>query len=183
MLIEKTDITVNLEQIRKDLEQVLAIQDWPESEIDPKLPRNQICLNHREGSTDPWLEGNGSLRDSGIAEKDFCIINDNVPEYTRTVLENLAKQEGVTFGRIRYMRLLPKVGLSVHVDNEYRYHLVLKTNRFAMFGHVYEGDEELGKVYHIPADGYFYKVDTRLGHFVYNGGWEDRIHLVICVVE
>jgi hypothetical protein len=39
------------------------------------------------------------------------------------------------------------------------------------------------KCYHIPADGYFYKVDTTKDHFVYNGGWEPRIHLVICEAE
>ena len=183
MLIEKTTITVDLEQIKRDLEQVLMIQDWPDSVEDPRFPKNQICLTHREGSSSPWLEGNGSLKESGLQEKDFCIFNDDIPEYTRSVLENLARQEGVKFGRIRYMKLMPKTGLTVHIDNEYRYHLVLQTNRFAMFGHIYEGAEELGKVYHIPADSTFYKVDTRLGHFVYNGGWEERIHLVICVVE
>jgi hypothetical protein len=183
MLITKTDVTINLEQMRKDLEHVLTLQTWPSPPPLSKLPHNQVCLNHREGSDNPWLEGAGSLTDSGLLESDFDIFNDGVPEYTRTVLENLAKQQGVKFGRIRYMKLPSKSGLSVHVDYEYRYHLVLHTNRFAMFGHVYEGDDELGKVYHIPADGTFYKVDTRLGHFVYNGGWEDRIHLVICVID
>ena len=182
MLISKTNISVDLEQIQKDLAHVLTLQRWPEPPPLSKLPHNQICLNHTVGSTDPWLEGAGSLRDSGLTESDFTIFNKDLPNYTRTVLENLARQEGVTFGRIRYMRLPSKSGLSVHYDDEQRYHLVLQTNRFAMFGHVYEGDDELGKVYHIPADGVFYKVDTTLTHFVYNGGWEDRIHLVICAI-
>jgi hypothetical protein len=182
MMINKTSITVDLEQMRKDLEHVLTLQDWPNPPPFSKLPHNQICLNHQEGSTNPWLEGSGSLRDSGLIEADFTVFNKDLPEYTRTILEDLAKKEGTTFGRIRYMRLPSKSGLSVHYDAEQRYHLVLHTNRFAMFGHVYEGDDELGKVYHIPADGSFYKVDTTLPHFVYNGGWEDRIHLVICAI-
>jgi hypothetical protein len=32
---------------------------------------------------------------------------------------------------------------------------------------------------HLPKDGYFYCVDTTQEHFVYNGGKEERIHLVI----
>jgi hypothetical protein len=183
MIINKTNITVDLEQMRKDLEHVLTIQEWPHPPFETELPHNQICLNHREGSAEPWVEGAGSLKKSGLKESDFSVFHKDLPEYTRTVLENLAKKEGVKFGRIRYMRLPSKSGLSVHYDYEQRYHLVLQTNRFAMFGHVYEGDEELGKVYHMPADGNFYKVDTRLTHFVYNGGWEDRIHLVICVID
>ena len=183
MLIEKTNIIVDLEQMRKDLEGVLKIQEWPHPPFETELPHNQICLNHREGSSEPWVEGAGSLKKSGLKESDFNVFHKDLPKYTRTVLENLAQQEGVKFGRIRYMRMPSKSGLSVHVDHEYRYHLVLHTNRFAMFGHVYESNDELGKVYHIPADGTFYKVDTRLGHFVYNGGWEDRIHLVICVID
>lgn len=183
MLITKTDITVDLDQMRKDLEHVLTLQKWPNPPYETELPHNQICLNHIDGSSEPWVEGAGSLRKSGLKEIDFTVLNKDLPTYTRTVLENLAEQQGVKFGRIRYMRLPSKSGLSVHYDDEQRYHLVLQTNRFAMFGHVYEGDEELGKVYHMPADGTFYKVDTRLTHFVYNGGWEDRIHLVICVID
>jgi hypothetical protein len=183
MMINKTNITVDLEQMRKDLEHVLTLQKWPSPPPLSKLPHNQICLNHKEGSTDPWLEGAGSLKNSGLEESDFNTYHKDLPEYTRTVLENLAQKEGVKFGRVRYMRLPSKSGLSVHYDDEQRYHLVLQTNRFAMFGHVYEGDDELGKIYHIPADATFYKVDTTLTHFVYNGGWEDRIHLVICVVD
>ncbi len=41
-------------------------------------------------------------------------------------------------------------------------------------------NELSAKCYNIPADGSFYRVDTTKEHFVYNGGWEPRIHLVIC---
>ena len=182
MLIKKTNITVDLEQMRKDLEHILTLQEWPHPPYETELPHNQICLNHRVGTENKWLEGAGSAKKYGFTEDEFCVFNNELPEYTRSVLENLAEQEDIKFGRIRYMRLPSKSGLSVHRDEEQRYHLVLHTNRFAMFGHVYQGPDELGKVYHIPADGVFYKVDTTLDHFVYNGGWEDRIHLVICVL-
>jgi hypothetical protein len=78
------------------------------------------------------------------------------------------------------MRLMPKTGLSVHADFECRYHYVLETNKYAYFGEAVNDNELSAKCYNIPADGSFYRVDTTKEHFVYNGGWEPRIHLVIC---
>ena len=186
--IEKLSTSVDLEQVRKDLADILKLQDWPVSElkVGTKTVSNQISLRHRPNVENTWLDGIGSLKDdsgNNVAhESDFTIWNDQLPEYTRSILEELSKKENVTFGRVRFMRLHSKSGLTIHTDFEIRYHLVIYTNRFALFGHAYEGSEELAKCYHVPADGYFYKVDTTLGHFVYNAGKEDRIHLVICPV-
>jgi len=55
------------------------------------------------------------------------------------------------------------------------------TNSFTSSDGEAVNDNELSaKCYNIPADGSFYRVDTTKEHFVYNGGWEPRIHLVIC---
>jgi hypothetical protein len=186
--IEKLSTSVDLEQVRKDLATILKFQDWPVSELKPgtKTVSNQIALRHRPGAKNTWLDGIGSLKDefgnNDAYESDFSVWNDQLPEYTRSILEDLSKKENITLGRVRFMRLPSKMGLTIHTDYEVRYHLVIYTNRFALFGHAYEGAEELAKCYHVPADGYFYKVDTTLGHFVYNAGKEDRIHLVICPV-
>ncbi len=186
MIVKKTNFHVNLDQMVKDMQTVLSYQDWPESPLGSDLIANQISLHHRPGKEN-WLDGIGSLKDkNGVTlakEKDFSIWHKDLPEYTKIVLDKLQEIENVKFGRVRYMRLNAKTGLRVHYDFEYRYHLALITNRFAMFGHYYEGSEEVAKCYHIPGDGNFYKVDTRLPHFVYNGSTEDRIHLVCCVTE
>ena len=191
MIIKQTQFSVDHSKMLDDLNYVLANHtNWPE--YDPQNPRktiNQISLRHRQNATgDLWADGNGSLvnRETGnilAVESDFSQWNAKLPEYTKQVLEQLMSTEKVNFGRVRYMRLMPKTGLTVHTDTEQRYHLVLTTHRFAMFGHVYEGGEELGKVYHMPADGHFYKVDTTLGHFVYNGSMQERIHLVCSIAN
>ena len=77
------------------------------------------------------------------------------------------------------MRLLPKTGLSVHSDTSERYHLVIKTNKDAFIAQTMNNIGIAAVCYHIPADTTFYKVDTTKKHFVYNGGNEERIHLVI----
>jgi len=102
-----------------------------------------------------------------------------VPEYTKNKILELAEVEGINIGRVRYMRLLPKTGLTVHRDFEQRYHYVFDTNPNSFFGFKTHGDVS-AECYHMPQSEFFYKVDTTLDHFVYNGGWEPRIHLVIC---
>lgn len=182
--ITKTSCKVDLEQIQKDLNFILSIYDWPKIDYENKLPGNQLGITYRPNAENIILDASGSLYDKEKnqfigKESDFTLWNPNTPSYTRSAIESLAEKEDTKFGRIRFMRLMPKTGLSVHPDFEQRYHLALTTNKFSYFGeHV--GQELAAKCYHIPADGYFYKVDTTREHFVYNGGWDPRVHLVIC---
>jgi hypothetical protein len=174
MFIKKLPLSVNLEQARHDLDTVLDQASW--------IPHNQIGLTCREHATDIWKDAAGSLFDrvkmKRVAyEHDFKIWN--VDSYTRQLVNELEEAEGFKCGRVRYMRLSPKTGLSLHVDETVRYHLVLQTNPTAFFACGIENKDELAHCFHIPADGNFYKVDTTVPHFVYNAGNEDRIHLVI----
>ena len=191
MIIKQTQFSVDHSKMLADLNYILAnYTTWPEYDPqNPRKPVNQISLRHRLTATgDLWADGNGSLvdRETGsilAVENDFSQWNEKLPNYTKQVLEQLMETEKVNFGRVRYMRLMPKTGLTVHTGKEQRYHFVLTTHQFAMFGHVYEGGDELGKVYHMPADSHFYKVDTTLGHFVYNGSMQERIHLVCSIAN
>lgn len=182
--IKKLNYTADHTKMFDDLSYLLSIQNWPAEDFVKKTSGNQLGIKHRLGAEDIWTDGQGSLinRQTGEVlgkESDFTEYNPHLPEYTKLILENLASLENVKFGRIRYMRLMPKTGLSIHSDSEQRYHYVLETNPYALFGN-YTGDyPSVANCYHIPADGHFYKVDTRQKHFVYNGGWEPRIHLVI----
>ena len=189
MIIKKTDFSVDASKVLDELNFILHNKIWwPEETVTANKPQTQISLRHRINADTPWLDGIGSLvdRETGkvlAEENEFSEWNKELPEYTKQILEELMQREGVKFGRVRYMRLMPRTGLTVHMDKEQRYHLVLTTNRFAMVGHVYEGGEELGKLYHIPADNHFYKLDTTQGHFVFNGGKEERVHLVCCIAN
>ena len=152
---------------------------------------NQIGLIRRtDNPPNIWTEGVGSLRDTDLTEKDFQIWNIDSQNYIREQVEGLKDHLNIETGRIRIMRLESHRGLSVHSDKEVRYHLVLKTNPRAHFGR-YTGNDDLilnqyadqpvfGINYHLPEDGHWYRVDTRRGHWVYNGGTEERIHLVVC---
>lgn len=181
--IEKIDFTANLDLMRKDLNDLVAEIGWPRKlNHDGKtISSNQIGLNHRPGALDQNIDNVGTLINQTLArEKDFTEFNKSIGEYTKNIILSLSKKENIPIGRVRYMRLEEKSGLTVHADSEIRYHLALYTNPNAFFGEKINDIEISAKCYHIPSDGYFYKVDTRREHFVFNGSREDRIHLVIC---
>lgn len=187
--IEKTNINFNIEFMLLDLKLMLDSVGWPESQmLDNKFySGNQIGLKCRKDCKYPLLDSVGSLYDKEnkvflAKESDFTEYVDIVPEYTKNSIKFLEEQCNVKFGRIRLMRLLSKTGLSVHYDTEQRYHYVYETNNHAFFGEKLVGDIT-AQCYHIPNDGYFYKVDTTREHFVFNGGWEPRVHLVCNVIN
>lgn len=182
MFIEKiNNIEADLNQIKTDLNQVLSFTQW--------LPENQIGLTHRPDiKSDLWKDCIGSLYNNKerkyevLRERDFTEINQNIPVYTKTLLEKLAEHEKFKLGRTRYMLLESKKGLTVHFDTTIRYHLAIETNPHAYIAHTTKNQSLTALCYHIPADGNFYKVNTKMQHFVYNGGKVPRIHLVICPI-
>jgi len=181
MFIQKLDLTANVAQVLEDLKTIRTMAPWE--------PHNQISLVHRPAVTDlaeRWKDGTGSLFEKGkrlAREEDFTEINDQVPTYTQEVLQRLATHENIEIGRARFMNLGFHRGLGVHQDESVRYHLVIKTHVFAYIAQARPGQVEAATCYHLPADGFFYKVDTRVPHFVFNGDQRQRIHLVICPRE
>lgn len=186
MFIKKTNYQSDVNLITNDLRKILTLTQWE--------PMNQIGLNHRPGTVNVWSDGAGSLYDRKNktylgSELDFNIWNSECPIYVKTQIQELAKSENIDVGRVRYMRLKPKTGLSVHQDAEYRYHFVIETNPYAYISHKIDlklnhSDVPVETVsYHLPKDGCWYLVDTTQVHYVYNGGDTDRIHLVVCALK
>lgn len=181
--IDRTNTFADLNLMLNDLYSVTDYIGWPKKldEAGKTLSSNQIGLNHRPQAQDQFLDNVGSLMGQTLAkESEFTEFNSMLGKYTKDALERLQEEEQINLGRVRYMLLPEKSGLTVHTDMEIRYHYVLKTNPNAFFGECIEDSDFSAKCYNIPADGFFYRVDTRLPHFVYNGSREPRIHLVIC---
>lgn len=170
--ITRLPVQADIAQVLLDLEHVLAQVSWE--------PHNQIGLRMRAGAAAPWHDAAGKLMNNGTdprTEADFVQWCPGLPAYTRGMLEALAASHGVSWGRIRFMRCMPKQGLTMHRDPERRYHLVLDTNPNAIVAQGMGGAIRcMG--YHLPRDGHWYLVDTCREHFVYNGGQTPRIHLV-----
>lgn len=180
--IRATGIKAPLDSMQESAQEIVRTIGWGD--------RNQIGLTHRPGSAEPWLDAIGSLYDRERkvligSEYDFTIRNP-LPPLMNTALNDLAVQENVKFGRIRIMRLLPRTGLSVHKDNETRYHYVLSTNNKSYMCKTNTDATEMeprAVCYHVPLDGQWYHVNTREMHWVYNGGNTERVHLVVCALD
>lgn len=184
MFIKKLEYYSDLSKINLEFNSILEKSSWG--------TKNQIGLKCRPGSTDRWFDSTGSLHDSVSMKKiynesDFSDWNLSEDSYIRQQIEFLENNHNFKCGRVRIMRLLPHTGLSVHRDTEMRYHLVLKTNRYSYIAHNLVDNNPIRSVlpttsvcYHLPMDSSWYEVDTREVHWVYNGGTEERIHLVVC---
>jgi hypothetical protein len=176
-IIKKLDLVVDTDLIQQDLDKILTYTTWGS--------HNQIGLNHRANAENIWFDNIGGLFDSVTKqrlarESDFDQWSPAFPTYVKTAIEMLEQTEGFKAGRIRFMRGMPKTGLSYHIDEQDRYHLVIETNPGAFFIGAVEGKEEIAHCFHIPRDNHFYKVNTTQHHTVYNSGNDPRIHLVIC---
>lgn len=176
MFIQQLDFIADIKQIQKDLNIILTKVDW--------FPEQQIGLTYRKNALDPWKDSAGSLYDRKNKielnrESDFTEFNIETPKYLTSILEKFCKFQNIELGRARFMNLVPNTGLSVHRDTSVRYHLVVKTNPHAYIGHTFNVGNVSSLCFNLPANGHFYKVDTTKEHFVYNGGSENRIHLVI----
>lgn len=172
------------DRVVDDLSKILEINPWGNA--------NQIGLRHRLDVEDKWKDSVGSLYDRVNevklgSESDFTEWGIDQNWYVRQQIEILENTLGIKTGRVRFMNLLPRRGLSVHRDDEVRYHLVLKTNPKSFisvatnFEMMDQSDLPVAATcFHMPKDNHWYEVDTRQIHWVYNGGDENRVHLVVC---
>jgi hypothetical protein len=127
----------------------------------------QISLQGVEGQIDPFY-GIGKL--AGLEHKESDFIYPLFPEmkYTNKVLKDL------NMVRARVMKLRPFNCYSYHKDASQRMHIPLITNDKCFM--IIENE-----VFHYPADGTAYLINTTKMHTALNAGHEDRIHIVGCI--
>jgi len=163
-LIKKSNHKIDLDKL------IDAINNIP---LDFK--EDQLSLQMRKETEDPWYEGCGQFNSlpEGV-EADYNLI---IPELKGTYIEEMFLSLPFKPFRSRLMQMQRKSCYSIHADWEARYHIAIFTNPLAKF--IFTEKE---RVFHIPADGYLYWVDTREEHTVINGTLkenEKRLHLVM----
>ncbi len=94
--------------------------------------------------------------------------------YFKEMYDALTKK--YKLGRVRLLWKLPRTTLSWHRDPEPRLHIPIVTN----FGARMCIDEV---IHHMPADGGVWITDNTKYHNAFNGGEEDRVHLVATVLD
>lgn len=171
-IFQRIDASIDTNRLLREISHILTQTDWHPAD-------SQISLQHRQGDEEnPWHSGVGTIGEwqgdqwvPYFDERDFNILN---PQLKGSYFEEVLASMPFVPVRSRLMKMPPKKCYSIHVDETNRYHIALQTNYHARF--IFTKAE---KIYHIPADGNIYWVDTLQEHTAINGGKDDRIHLVM----
>ena len=125
--------------------------------------------------TKPDQSGKEVSRDVNINEESYSeYIKDYENTYFKEVYDKLLSK--YKLGRVRILLKQPRSTLSWHRDPEPRLHIPIITNS----GCIMVIDEI---AQHMPADGSVWITNNTKYHNAFNGGEEDRIHLVACVLD
>ena len=125
--------------------------------------------------TKPDQSGKEVSRDVNINEESYWeFIKEYENTYFKEVYDILSSQ--YKLGRVRILLKQPRSTLSWHRDPEPRLHIPIITNPGCIM--------VIDKVaQHMPADGSVWITNNTKYHNAFNGGEEDRIHLVACVLD
>ena len=150
---------------------------------------NAVCVNRIPG--DPNSVTGGNVRgkywtyptDEDKEEERLPFVDEEkyteiCPEfegtYTEEVFEILRGKWNI--GRLRFLMKPPRSCLSWHRDPERRIHIPLYTNKGCRM--IIED-----RSYYMKADGTVYITDNTVYHNFFNGGEENRVHLVATKLE
>ena len=114
----------------------------------------------------------------------LCQLNVDLGSFNNILtLPNLYLEERVSktslkykLGRVRVLLKEPRSTLSWHRDPEPRLHIPIITNPGCLMV-----IDNVAK--HMPADGSVWVTNNTKYHNAFNGGEENRIHLVACVLD
>jgi hypothetical protein len=157
-LISRTNISFDPEKLTQAFEMVAGLpQQW-----------HALAVTSKPVMDNPPPDGMAPNPDEEML---YNVIN---AEFRGTYFEEILTGLPFSFGRTRIMFVPPQKCYPIHTDRSIRYHLALDTNVGSLI--VYPDAE---RVYHIPADGYLYKMDARFPHTAINCGPLTRAHMVI----
>ena len=178
----KFDI-VKLQEAYKQLKKTKKFNDLGISHF------GAICLNRVPGDpnsiqghktrglywTKPGQSGKEVSRDIEVDESAYSeFIKDYENTYFKEVYDVLSSK--YKLGRVRILLKEPRSTLSWHRDPEPRLHIPIISNPGCLMV-----IDNVAK--HMPADGSVWVTNNTKYHNAFNGGEENRIHLVACVLD
>ena len=125
--------------------------------------------------TRPDSTGEEVVRAKRIDESSYTeFVEDLKDTYFKEVYDELSKR--FKLGRVRILLKEPRSTLSWHRDPEPRLHIPIITNPGCLMV-----IDNVAK--HMPADGSVWITNNTKYHNAFNGGEENRVHLVACVLD
>ena len=180
------DLNFDISRLREDLKIVLKKKKFDTPGVSNfgaislnQIPNDESSIkgNNIRGVywTTPDETGKEVARDVGIDESKYTQL---VPEFENTYFKEVfdVLSSKYKLGRVRILLKEPRSTLSWHRDPEPRLHIPIITNPGAIMvvDHVAK---------HMPADGSVWITNNTKYHNAFNGGEENRVHLVACVLD
>ena len=181
------DLKFDIKKLRNALKQVLSRKSYDDAAGTKYIAG--IALNQIPGDPDsikgenvkgiywtkPDSSGVESVRAKKIDESAYTeFVKDLEDTYFKEVYDILSKK--FKLGRVRILLKEPRSTLSWHRDPEPRLHIPIITNPGCLMV-----IEDVAK--HLPADGSVYITNNIKYHNAFNGGEENRVHLVACLTD
>ena len=184
---KQEDIKFSIIKLRQALKQVLDKKEYDDAGGISHF--GGISLNQIPGDPDstkgknvrgifwtkPNSSGNEVSRDKPINES---LYTEFIKEFAHTYFKEVYDKLSSTFklGRVRILLKEPRTTLSWHRDPEPRLHIPIITNQGCL-----QVIENVAK--HLPADGSAWITNNTKYHNAFNGGEENRVHLVACLTD
>ena len=184
---QKQDLKFDISKLKQACDDVLKIKGFDTSLGIPHFAG--ISLNQIPGKpesikgnnvrgiywTKPDSTGVEVQRENKIDESKYTEFVDEFKNtYFKEVYDQLTKK--YKLGRMRLLLKEPRSTLSWHRDPEPRLHIPIYTNPGAIMV-----VDNVAK--HMPADGSVWITNNTKYHNAFNGGEENRVHLVACVLN
>ena len=181
------DLKFDVIKLQKSLKEILKIKKYDTANGIKNFAA--ICLNQIPGKPES-TEGNYARGvywtkpdHSGIEAKrdkvlDETLYTEFVKDFEHTYFQEVYKKLSSIFklGRVRILLKEPRSTLSWHRDPEPRLHIPIITNPGCLMA-----IENVAK--HLPADGSVYITNNVKYHNAFNGGEQNRVHLVACLTD
>ena len=184
---QKLDIKFDIEKLQTAYKEVIKIKNFetPEEITNfgaislTQIPGDPDSIKGHKARgvfwTKPDSSGKEVSRDVGIEEEKYSeFIEDYKDTYFKEVYDALSRK--YKLGRVRVLLKQPRSTLSWHRDPEPRLHIPIITNPGCIMV-----IDNVAK--HMPADGHAWITNNTKYHNFFNGGEEDRIHIVACVLN
>ena len=177
----------DVKKLQDSLKKVLQMKDYDTANGIKNFAA--ICLNQIPGKpestkgnyargvywTKPDHTGEEKIRDQNLDETQYTeFVKDFQNTYFKEVYDKLSSK--FKLGRVRILLKEPRSTLSWHRDPEPRLHIPIITNPGCIMV-----IENVAK--HLPANGSVYITNNVKYHNAFNGGEENRVHLVACLPD
>ena len=180
------DLKFDIKKLQHALKQVLARKNYDDAGTKyiagialNQIPGDSSSIKGENVKgiywTKPDSSGKESVRAKKINESAYTeFVKDLEDTYFKEVYHTLAKN--FKLGRVRILLKEPRSTLSWHRDPEPRLHIPIITNQGCLMV-----IDNVAK--HMAADGSVWITNNTKYHNAFNGGEENRIHLVACVLD